>query len=71
MNFKNIEGQLARWLEELAQYNMAIQHRPGKLHGNADGLSRTTDTLTVCSEYQSSIELDQLPCGGCTFCTRA
>jgi hypothetical protein len=36
MNFKNIEGQLARWLEELAQYNMAIQHRPGKLHGNAD-----------------------------------
>ena len=64
MNFKNIEGQLARWLEELAQYNMAIQHRPGNLHGNAD-------TLTVCNEYQPSIELDQLPCGGCAFCTRA
>jgi hypothetical protein len=27
MNSKNIEGQLARWLEELAQYNMIIQHR--------------------------------------------
>jgi hypothetical protein len=28
LNFKNIEGQLARWIEELAQYNMVIQHRP-------------------------------------------
>ena len=27
--------------------------------------------LTVCNEYQPSIELDQLPCGGCTFCTQA
>jgi hypothetical protein len=27
--------------------------------------------LTVCNEYQPSIELDQLPRGGCTFCTQA
>lgn len=26
LNFKNIEGQLARLIEELAQYNMVIQH---------------------------------------------
>lgn len=40
-----IEGQLARWLEELSQYNMVIQHIPGKKHTNADGLSRIPDTL--------------------------
>ena len=30
MEFKNIEGQLARWIEELAVYNMEIVHRPDK-----------------------------------------
>lgn len=38
--FKSPQGQLARWLEELAQYNFTIRHRPGKSHGNADPLSR-------------------------------
>ena len=45
MGFKNIEGQLARWIEELAVYNMGIVHRPGKDHVNADGLSRIPDPL--------------------------
>jgi len=71
LNFKNIEGQLARWIEELAQYDMLIQHRPGKFHGNADGLSRMADPLATCPEYQPLITLKQLPCGGCKFCTRA
>jgi hypothetical protein len=31
MIFKHIEGQLARWLEELAQYDMEIVHRSGKM----------------------------------------
>ena len=40
-NFKQPEGQLYRWLEELEEYNMeTIVHRPGKKHCNADGLSR-------------------------------
>ena len=30
MWFKKIEGQLARWIAELAVYNMEIVHRPGK-----------------------------------------
>ena len=37
MNFKNPEGQLARWLEILS---MKIEHRPGRQHKNADGLSK-------------------------------
>ena len=40
MNFKNPEGQVARWLEILSSYDMKIEHRAGRLHSNADGLSR-------------------------------
>lgn len=40
LNFKNVEGQLARWMERLQQYSFTIAHRPGKQHGNADALSR-------------------------------
>jgi len=37
---KNLEGQVTRWLEALASYDMNIEHRSGKAHQNADGLSR-------------------------------
>ncbi|KAJ8017967.1 hypothetical protein HOLleu_44301 [Holothuria leucospilota] len=39
-NFKNPEGQLARWLETLSTYDFELKHRPGRLHGNADAMSR-------------------------------
>lgn len=39
-NFKEPEGQLARWLERLQEYNFNIIHRPGRKHQNADSLSR-------------------------------
>ena len=39
-SFKEPEGQVARWLEYLAEYNFTVEHRPGKKHGNADPLSR-------------------------------
>ena len=40
LNFKDPKEQLARWLETLSEYDFTIEHRPGKRHGNADGLSR-------------------------------
>ena len=40
MNSKDPEGQLARWLDVVSEYDLTIQHRPGANHGNADGLSR-------------------------------
>ena len=40
LNFKNPEGQLARWLQVLSSYDMTIVHRPGRQHRNADALSR-------------------------------
>jgi len=33
-------SQVARWLEVLAEFSYRIEHRPGKKHSNADGLSR-------------------------------
>eukprot|EP00731_Ephydatia_muelleri_P033154 Em0025g110a len=40
LNFKDPQGQIARWLEILAEYDFTIQHRPGLKHSNADALSR-------------------------------
>ena len=65
MNLRNNEGQLTRWLEELSQYNMSIQHRPGNKHINADALSRIPDREEQCCHYKASIPLENLPCGGC------
>ena len=39
-NFKQPEGQLARWLEQLQEFEFTIIHRPDKSHCNADALSR-------------------------------
>jgi len=33
-------SQVARWLQILAEFSYRIEHRPGKKHGNANGLSR-------------------------------
>uniref|UniRef100_A0AAQ4RI62 Gypsy retrotransposon integrase-like protein 1 n=1 Tax=Gasterosteus aculeatus aculeatus TaxID=481459 RepID=A0AAQ4RI62_GASAC len=40
MTFREPEGQLARWLEELQGYEFSVVHRAGERHGNADALSR-------------------------------
>ena len=54
LRFKNADGQLARWLEELAQYDMIIQHRAEAKHINADWLSRPPDE---CNCYQAGNDL--------------
>ena len=69
--FRNIEGQLARWLEELSQYDYLIVHRAGVAHNNADGMSRLPDMQQYCECYRAGKSLKELPCGGCTYCTRA
>ena len=70
MRFRNAEGMLARWLEELNQYDMVIQHRPGKQHANADSLSRIPQSEDFCNCYEAGIDPSSLPCGGCKFCTK-
>ena len=71
MQFKNIEGQLARWLEVLAQFGMTILHRPGRKHCNADGLSQIPDELEYCDCYRAGVKLEDLPCKDCPYCKRA
>ena len=33
-------GQIARWLEKLQSFDFVAEHRPGRQHSNADGMSR-------------------------------
>ncbi|KAK3083233.1 hypothetical protein FSP39_017411 [Pinctada imbricata] len=56
MNFKKPEGQIARWLETLASYDFDIEHRAGRVHQNADALSRRPfyDSCTYCERYENS-----------------
>ena len=40
MEFKDPEGQIARWIQRMSIYQFNIIHRPGSQHGNSDALSR-------------------------------
>lgn len=71
MRFKHIEGQLARWLEELILHDIKIIHRPRKKHANVDGLSRLKDTIPECDCYNADTKPESLPCGGCGYFVRA
>ena len=44
-SFKEPKGQVARWIKRLAEFDFTIEHRPGRLHGNADALSRSLHQL--------------------------
>ena len=36
----DLMGQQGRWQERIQEFDFAIEHRPGRKHGNADALSR-------------------------------
>ena len=40
MSFKEPQGQVARWIEFLSNFQFTIEHRAGTAHSNADALSR-------------------------------
>lgn len=48
MSFKEPEGQIARWLEELAPYVCKVQYRAGARYANADAMSRRPCAPDVC-----------------------
>ena len=39
-NFRQPEGQVARWVKVISSYDIEIVHRAGKTHANTDVLSR-------------------------------
>ena len=36
----HLKGRLERWVMELQEFQFSVEHKPGKLHSNADALSR-------------------------------
>jgi len=58
MSFKDLEGQLACWMERLQQYDFEIIYRKGVLHINADRLSRRPCENTKC-QYCAKIEVKE------------
>ena len=70
LNFKEPQGQLARWLEYIFQFRFHIVHRDGKKHTNADALSRNPAHEEGCNDYRPGVALEDLPCGGCSYCRK-
>uniref|UniRef100_A0A673NE13 Gypsy retrotransposon integrase-like protein 1 n=1 Tax=Sinocyclocheilus rhinocerous TaxID=307959 RepID=A0A673NE13_9TELE len=76
MSFKEPEGQVARWLEELQSYNFTVVHRAGSSHTNADALSRRPCAAEGCrhcenketqeKELGQENQAAQLACGALT-----
>ncbi|GFT30173.1 retrovirus-related Pol polyprotein from transposon 412 [Trichonephila clavipes] len=58
MNFRNTEGQVARWIQRLNEYYFDITHRKGYSHGNADALSRRPcpENCRHCSRVETKYD---------------
>jgi hypothetical protein len=57
-NFKDPQGQLARWIETLSTFDFEICHRQGTQHKNADALSRLPrpkDNVDACPQVSSFV----------------
>ena len=66
-HIKEPEGQLARWLEYLSEFDFDIEHRAGVKHQNADALSRLPDAAGHECHQASA---PGLPCGNCDYCQK-
>ena len=52
LNLKCPEGQIARWLQELQQYDFVVEYRRRVRHNNADALSRRPCLLDRCKYWR-------------------
>jgi hypothetical protein len=62
MSFKNLEGQTARWIQRLREYNFTSEHRHGRKHNSADALSRRPcqEGCTHCQKVEAKAEEKQV-----------
>ncbi len=51
LNFEETEGEVARWIQQLEEYDFQMQHCKGMSHPNADGLSQRPYDLE-CKQCQ-------------------
>jgi hypothetical protein len=56
---KEPTGRLARWIMYLQEYDVTIIHRPGRLNGNADALSRAVHIAAVTRSRTLDIKGDE------------
>ena len=57
-------------MKELSQYNFKIVHQHGAEHNSADALSQIEDNLAPCDCYRAGTRIEDLPCGGCHYCSK-
>ena len=65
-SLKNPTGQVARWLQGLGEYDLIVTHHPGRIHNNADALSRRpcapcAHQQSLSEKYQQDEEEDNPP----------
>ena len=56
LNFRDPQGQMARWLQVIAEYDIKVIHRAGRSHANADSLSRRPCPQCKRDEDSASFE---------------
>ena len=70
-SFKQPEGQLARWLEQLSVFDYTIEHRAGTKHSNADGLSRGPCPQCKLDHFGEKIRRGRVPADHSNIVTRS
>jgi transposase InsO family protein len=58
-NLKDPTSKLSRWALTLSAYDYVIQHRPGRLHANADAMSRIPQ-LAASAQYLPVWDRDRI-----------
>ena len=67
-SLKEPKGRIARWIEIMSAYDFDVQYRPGKNHGNADGMSRCPNPRDC--ECNVGVRLEDLKCSPCKRCRK-
>ena len=65
---KEPKSRIARWIGIMSAYQFSIKYRPGRRHGNADGLSRCPNPYNC--QCSSTDNLERLRCGPCSKCQK-
>jgi hypothetical protein len=63
MSSEDLEGQAARWIQRLQEYNFTFEHRQSRKHKNANALSRRPcreECTTPCKKVQALADVKKV-----------